>query len=124
MNCENSVNHRIGQDVVDHVNSGIDSDAPLWDKHYHPDFESVEGDGTTHKGRAQVQEKHNWWNGMMTVHSVSAEGPFVGDSGFTVMFTMDVEAKDGSQPRSTMREIGVYTVKDGKVVREEFMYGG
>lgn len=113
----------IGKAVVDHVNSGAESDAPLWQSHYHPEFESVEADGTTHKGLQEVQGKHDWWNGAHTVHSVKATGPFAGKSGFSVIYEMDVEAKDGSMPRMTMQEVGVYTVADGKVVREEFMYG-
>jgi hypothetical protein len=34
---------------------------------------------------------------------------------------MDVEEKKTGN-RRTMREVGVYTVENGKVIREEFMY--
>lgn len=115
--------HALGQAVVDHVNSGAESDAPLWDAHYDPNFVSVEGDGTTHTGREEVQGKHDWWNGAHTVHSVKATGPFLGHSGFSVMYELDVEANDGSMPRMVMHEVGVYTVEGEKIVREEFMYG-
>jgi ketosteroid isomerase-like protein len=117
-----NVRHTIGEAVVEHLNSGAESDAPLWDAHYAPDFVSVESDGTTHTGREEVQGKHDWWYGAHTVHGIKAEGPFVGASGFSVLIELDVEAKDGSMPRTTMREVAVYTVENDKVVREEFMY--
>jgi len=110
----------IGKAVVDHVNSGATSDKPLWDKHYHDNFVSAEADGMSWEGKAKVQEKHDWWNGMMTVHSCAAQGPFVTKNGFCVYYEMEMEAKDGSMPRTKTKEVGVYTVKDGKVVREEF----
>ena len=113
-------NTEIGNDLVAHVNKGSTSDAPLWDRHFSPKFVSVEGDGMSCSGREKVQEKHDWWNGAMTVHSCKADGPFVTPTGFCVHFTMDVEAKDGSMPRSTMSEVGHYAVENGKVVREEF----
>lgn len=112
----------IAQAVVDHINSGAASDAPLWDAHYDPNFTSVEADGTSHTGREAVQGKHDWWYGAHTVHGVKATGPFLGQKGFSVVMEMDIEPKDGSWPRMTMQEVGVYTIENGKVVREEFMY--
>ena len=51
-----------------------------------------------------------------------AEGPYVGATGFSVKFRMDI--KDNSTGRRTiMEEIGVYTVFNGKIIQEEFMYG-
>lgn len=111
----------IGQAVVDHINSGTNSDAPLWDAHYDDNFSSVESDGMTHTGREEVQSKHDYWHGAHTVHSVKASGPYLGHSGFSVIIELDCEAKDGSFPRMTMQEIATYTVENGKVTREEFM---
>ena len=48
---------KIAQEVVDHVNSGAASDFPLWDKHWHDDFVSIEGDGMKFEGRKAVEEK-------------------------------------------------------------------
>jgi len=123
MNQElSTTNREIGQAVVAHVNSGATSDEPLWDECYAPNFTSVEADGMTHTGREEVLKKHQQWLDTHTVHSMKAVGPFVGPSGFSVIYEFDVEAKDGSMPRLTMQEVGVYTVADGKVVREEFRY--
>lgn len=112
----------IAKDVVQHVNAGVATDAALWDKHWHPDFESVEGDGQSWKGRAAVQGKCEWWMSAHHVYSTKATGPFVGPHSFAVHYEMDVEPKDKSWPRRIMHEVGVYTVKAGKVVREEFLY--
>lgn len=119
------------KDVADavfaHVQSGAEDDRPLWTAHYAPHFSSVEADGMTHAGIDEVWKKHEQWFGMMTVHGFSGEGPYVGHetspgSGvFSIRFTMDIEAKDGSMPRTTMHEVAVYTVDGGKVVREEFL---
>ena len=113
----------IGAAVVTHVNSGAESDRPLWEQHFDPGFTSVEGDGTSYEGMDAVQKKGDEWMAAHTVHSCRAEGPFVGSDGFAGRYELDVEPKDGSWPRTVMSEIGVYTVRDGKVVREEFWYG-
>jgi ketosteroid isomerase-like protein len=39
-----------------------------------------------------------------------------------VRFTMDVTPKGGQ--RMSMDEVGLYTVKDGKVVEERFFFNG
>ncbi len=111
---------KIAQEVVDHVNSGAESDFPLWDKHWHPEFVSVEGDGMDFKGRPAVEEKHRQWAETVTCHAVKAHGPYATPNGFCIRYELDAEAKDGSWPRMQMDEIGVYTIEDGKVVREEF----
>lgn len=113
----------IGDAVVKHVNSGAQSDRPLWEQHFDPGFTSVEGDGSVYEGIDAVQKKCEEWLAAHTIHSCVAEGPFVGASGFAVRYAMDLEPRDGSWPRTQMTEIGVYTVNNGKVVREEFWYG-
>jgi hypothetical protein len=99
-------------------------DTELWKQHFHPKFVSIEGTGEAWSGRKAVDAKCQAWMNAHTVHSCKATGPFVGATGFSVLYDMDVEAKDGSMPRMQMREVGVYTVKNGKVVQEEFMYAG
>lgn len=113
----------IGGAVVAHINSGAHDDTPLWDKYWSKDFVSIEGIGANlaWHGRAAVKEKCEGWMSENTVHGCRAEGPFVGSTGFSVHITMDVEEKKSGN-RRTMREVGVYTVQNGKVVREEFMY--
>lgn len=114
----------IGRDLVAHVNAGK-NDAELWAKHFNlKAIESIEGMGVNMKwtGGKAVEAKNAEWVAAHTIHGARAEGPFVGSTGFAVRFTIDVEVKATGE-RRTMSEVGVYTVQNGKVVREEFMYG-
>jgi len=114
----------IGRDLVAHFNAGK-NDADLWAKHFNMKaLESIEGHGTNMKwvGGKAVKAKNEWWMSDHVVHGARAEGPFVGSTGFAVRFTMDVETKSSGE-RVTMNEVGVYTVANGKIIREEFMYG-
>jgi ketosteroid isomerase-like protein len=93
---------------------------------YAPDAQSVEaadmGGGTTTTGIAGIEGKHDWWEGAHEIHKSTAEGPFLhGTDRFSVIFDMDVTNKETGQ-RVAMKEVGVYHVADGKIVREEFFY--
>jgi ketosteroid isomerase-like protein len=94
---------------------------------YAPDAVSVEavdmGNGRETHGLAGIHGKHDWWDNTQTVHSATVEGPFLhGDASFAVIFEMDAEDK-ASGKREQMREVAIYHVADGKIVREEFFYG-
>lgn len=97
------------------------------DRIYAADAVSVEaaeipGTGSEFKGIAAIEGKHLWWENSFTVHSAAVDGPFPhGADRFAVVFDTDVTDK-GSDQRMQMRAIGVYHVKDGKIVREEFFY--
>lgn len=74
------------------------------------------------KGVEAIQGKHDWWFGAHTVHSAGVEGPFLhGKDRFGLIFSMNVTEKE-SKRRMQMKELGLYEVKDGKIVREEFYY--
>jgi hypothetical protein len=112
----------IGKDLVTKFNAGkfeIDEIG-----HFSDAMVSCEGLGVglEWRGRKAVDTKNADWYTKHKIHGASAEGPYVGSTGFSVKFNMDVEVKETGQ-RMAMMEIGVYTVKDGKIVREEFMYG-
>lgn len=111
----------IGKDLVALFNRGQFKE--IENKYWSPQVVSVEGMGMAWHGRAAVEGKNEWWSSQNTIHGASAEGPYVGASGFAVKFRMDVEEK-ATGKRTEMDEVGVYTVLDGKIVREEFMYGG
>jgi hypothetical protein len=81
------------------------------------------GAGLEWVGRKAVARKGSEWHAENRIHGASAEGPFVGSTGFAVRFRMDVEQL-ASGSRSHFDEVGVYTIRNGKIVREEFMYGG
>lgn len=94
---------------------------------YSQDIVSVEAtpmpDGTREmKGLEAVIGKAGWWESNHEVHSAKVEGPIASNAHFCVRFTMDVTFKPTGK-RHTMDELGVYQVKDGKIIREEFFYG-
>jgi hypothetical protein len=92
---------------------------------YDDDIVSVEaysagGGPTETRGKEGVRGKIDWWVNAMEVHSFKASEPFVGHDRFVVQYDADVTDKQSKQ-RHQMSEVGVYTVKDGKIVREEFL---
>ena len=108
----------VGESLVALFNAGKADEAErTW---YHRKIESIEADGSVFEGIKGVAEKSAWWTSENTIVAAKAEGPFVCSTGFTVIFTMTVEKKDGT--RHEFRETGVYTVAKGRVVREQFMY--
>ena len=72
------------------------------------------------RGLDQVRGKTDWWEQNMEVHNAEVTGPFVARDTFVVQFDIDVTEKT-SKKRMQMSEVGIYTVKDGKVAREEFL---
>ena len=72
------------------------------------------------RGIDQVRGKTDWWEKNMEVHGAKIGGPFVARDKFVVQFDIDATDKS-SKERMQMCEVGVYTVKDGKVSREEFL---
>ncbi len=72
------------------------------------------------KGFDQVCAKTRWWIENHEVHSSKATGPFVARDTFVVRFDIDVTFKPTGK-RMEASEVGIYEVKDGKVVREEFL---
>jgi len=119
---------QIAKDLVEHCKGGEESmdyaeyDAKLWDKHFAEGWISIEGDGTSFKGRDEVVAKYRKWQDETTVHGCEIEGPFIGRSGFSVVFEIDMEPKNGSFPRMKMKEVADYTVENGKIVKEEFRF--
>ena len=106
--------------LMEHLRSGK-PDAELWAEHFAPKFMSIEGSGQGWKGVKAVTKKCEEWVSQHTVHSVNFEGPYIGATGFSVKYTLDV-TNNASGQRFSMSEVGVYTIEKGKVVQEEFMY--
>jgi len=95
------------------------------DSLYDKDIVSVEarnpeGGPTEMRGIDQIRGKVDWWINSMETHSVKVSGPFVAHDRFVVQYDIDITDK-GSKKRMQMSEVGVYTVKNGKIVREEFL---
>ena len=91
---------------------------------YAPDIISVEGDGKETAGQQPVIHKSEIWAGDNTIHGEKVRGPFFnGPNQFAVHFSFDITRKSSGQ-RSTIEEVGVYTVKGDKITREQFFYDG
>ena len=72
------------------------------------------------RGLDQVKGKTQWFVDNHEIHDSKVSGPFVAGDKFVVRFDIDVTEK-ASKERMKMSEVGIYTVKDGKVSREEFL---
>lgn len=73
------------------------------------------------RGLEAIRAKGKWWNDNHTVHSAAVEGPYPHDDRFAVQFKYDVTFKPENK-RFPMHEIGLFTIKDNKIVKEEFFY--
>ncbi len=97
-------------------------------KLYSQDAVSVEaadmgGMGRETHGLAGIDGKHQWWDDNHIVTGGKVDGPFLhGEDRFAVVFAMQGKTKADDKPFD-MTEVGIYHVKDDKIVREEFFYG-
>jgi SnoaL-like domain len=81
---------------------------------------SMSADSPETRGKEAVRAKIDWWVNATEVHSFTADGPFVARDRFVVQYNADI-TDNKSKQRRQLSEVGVYTVKDGKIVREEFL---
>jgi ketosteroid isomerase-like protein len=72
-------------------------------------------------GLAAIRAKGEWWQGNHIVHSNVVSGPYPNGNRFAVRFVFDVTNKPSGK-RLSMDEIGLFTVENGKITREEFFY--
>lgn len=73
------------------------------------------------KGLAAIKAKGEWWMANHEIHSAAVTGPWPHDDRFIVGFQYDVTNKP-SKMRMKMDEVCLYTISNGKIVREEFFY--
>jgi hypothetical protein len=116
----------VGKKLVAYCQEGKHLDAI--EELYADDVVSVEGDDSeqmpaTMEGKDAIRGKNQWFFENMEVHSMEALGPFVGlaPDQFVVKFDIDMTNK-GSGERSQLCEVGLYTVANGRVAREQFLY--
>jgi ketosteroid isomerase-like protein len=93
---------------------------------FSPDVVSVEaaampGSPAEVRGLKAVAEKGRQWMANHDVHSSKIEGPWPHGNRFVVRFTYDVTNKPSGR-RMQMDEAALFTVENGKIVREEFFY--
>ena len=120
----------VAAQFVEWCNQGRNFD--VMEAMYAPDIVSVEASGEEVAGKGPVIEKSRRWGAANEVHGEKVRGPYFDradgaagrrDGRFAVHFTFEVTPKATGQ-RVTLEEVGVYTVKDDLITREEFYYEG
>ncbi|HEX2833832.1 MAG TPA: nuclear transport factor 2 family protein [Thermoanaerobaculia bacterium] len=118
---------KVGDRLVELCREGRNLDAI--EELYSPDIASVEAmdDGTMPRemnGIDAIRGKNQWWLNNHEVHAATVEGPYPNGDRFTVKYHYEVTPKEGPMAgnRYAMDEVALYTVKDGRIVREEFFY--
>lgn len=116
----------IGTTLVRLCNEGRSLEAV--DRLYDEKIVSIEGQGSEEmparlEGIEAIRAKNRWWYDNHEVHATTATGPFCGhrQDRFAVLFDLDVTPK-ASGERTQMSEVALYTVADGRIVQEEFLY--
>ena len=84
-------------------------------------IEAMTGDMARVTGKDAVRGKGEWWAANHEVHAFEVTGPFINGDQFVVGFKMEITPKSTGE-RTTMDEVGLYTIKDGKIVEERFFY--
>jgi len=91
---------------------------------YGNDIVSIEPEGAPDRetrGLEAIIAKGEKFNEMIEeFHSFEMSDPLVADKFFSCSMKIDATFKGGF--RNTLNEICLYTVEDGKIVREEFFY--
>ncbi|PJE36860.1 hypothetical protein CVM52_09800 [Pseudooceanicola lipolyticus] len=84
--------------------------------------QDMDGSGRETTGVDAIRGKHEWWESNMEVTGGTISDPMLhGDDRFAVIFEM--QGKEKATGKSfDMKEVAVYHVADGKIVREEFFY--
>lgn len=116
----------IGKALVELCNAKKNLEAI--ETYYSENIVSIEGaanEGMPQRmeGMEAIKGKNNWWFENHEIHESLAEGPYVtqGSDQFVLRFIIDVTFKPNGQ-RTQMTEVGLYTVADGKIVQEQFLY--
>ena len=79
------------------------------------------GGEKTAKGLDAIKAKGKDWGESHVVHKAEVSGPFPNENRFAVRFLFDVTDKPSGK-RTTMDEVGLFTIENGKITREEFFY--
>lgn len=114
----------IGKKLVDFCKKG--DNVKAIDSLYANEIVSLEAmDNPNGTGNAQgieaIRRKNKQWEEEMEVHEMDVQGPFPLGDRFAVHFKFDATERKTNK-RMKMEEVGLYTVKNGKIIKEEFFY--
>ncbi|MEM0951279.1 MAG: nuclear transport factor 2 family protein [Cyanobacteria bacterium P01_H01_bin.74] len=94
---------------------------------YDDTIESVEpGTGSPEmpkiqKGIEAIIQKNEWWMENHEIHQLWISEPMIGSTQFAICYRIDVTFKP-TGTRTTSEEVAVYTVENGKIIKEMFFY--
>ncbi len=112
----------IAADMVAMTRAG---DFHIGEKYWADDVVSIEsapGNAMSRlEGKEAVMGKSAWWYGAHEVHATTTDGPYVNGDRIAIRWTMDITNNE-SGVRMAMDEVALYTIKDGKIVEERFLY--
>ncbi|HEY4344797.1 MAG TPA: nuclear transport factor 2 family protein [Parvibaculum sp.] len=94
------------------------------EKYWAADVVSVEpaGDAAVSRGIAAARAKGEAWMSANEIHGFEAGDPYVNGDQFVVRFSIDQTVKATGE-RMKLDEVGIYTLKNGKIAEERFFYG-
>ena len=112
----------IGKELVSLGRQGKNREAI--DKLYSPDIVRVEAMempniGQTQQGLEAVKGKNTWWEQSHEILGRKVDGPYPNGNQFIVHFQYDVTPRH-TGTRTTVEEMGLYTVENGRNAKEEF----
>jgi len=84
-------------------------------------LEAHDGPMREARGRAAVHAKGEQWIANHDVHNFEAFGPYVNGDQFALRFRGEIVSKATGE-RMQMDEVGLYTVRDDRIVEERFFY--
>ena len=114
----------IGKEVAALCKQGKNQEAI--DRFYLPTIESVEpcampGMDQTQTGISAIKKKNQCWVNHHEIHGETVNGPYPHGDRFILHFKYDVTPTHSGK-RKALDELGLDTVQNGKVVKEEFFY--
>jgi ketosteroid isomerase-like protein len=114
----------VAQELVALCREGRNLDAV--NKLYSPRIVSIESSGSPEMpaemtGIEAIRGKHEWWFANNEIHSAEVGDPLIGQNQFAVQHTYETTFKPTGE-RRVFTEMALYTVKDGRIVREQFFY--
>ncbi|MEO0383455.1 MAG: SnoaL-like domain-containing protein [Pseudomonadota bacterium] len=116
----------IADALINHCRNGTEAEG--LNTLYADDVVSIEalaqpgGGPQVFKGLDALRGKHAYWDNAMEQVSIEAGGPYPHQPDkFALTFKGQATVKETGEPFE-MDEIAIYTVKDGKIAREEFFY--
>jgi hypothetical protein len=87
---------------------------------YSDNIVSTEGGVTVHGIQAVLKKSEEWQSKIETFHGISVSDAILAADHFAINMVIDVTYRGGY--RNIMNEIGVYEVKNGKIINEQFFY--